>query len=240
MEPATPEKPVAQLIVRGTDEIEDELKEDLQFLESLLSLCMVMRIRWESPDRSFIPENEAEKARLGVYSLRTWSVYPKAYMALNTGLLDHRITKLRELTIPLAFFREGQRSFEQSNYISSFQNLYFVVEGFYAEGESKDEEKRFVSNKELLGYAHVAFPQIMQIKDKLQPFFSFYKLDMSPESFLKLIVKIRHRVHHYFHAGESEEYFGNPLNQEYYQPMALALILLCAHILFGKIEALRS
>jgi hypothetical protein len=240
MVPPAPGETEAQFVVQGTDEIEDELKEDLQFLESLLSLSMVMKIRWESPDRSFIPENAAEKLNLGMYSLREWEVYPKIYMPLRVHLLDHRISKLRELTVPLAFFREGESSFQEFNYISSFQNLYFVVEGFYAEGESRDQDKRFVSNEELLGYTRAAFPQIMQIKDKLQPFFTFYKLDMTPESFLKLAVKIRHRVHHYFHGGESEEYFGNPLNQEYYEPMALALIILCGHILFGKIEGLRS
>jgi hypothetical protein len=67
----------------------------------------------------------------------------------------------------------------------------------------------------------------------------FYRLDETPESFLKLIVKIRHRVHQYFHGAETEDYFGNPLVQDYCQPATLSLMILCAHILFGKVEKLQ-
>jgi hypothetical protein len=232
-----PEGTAAEIRVQGTEELEEELKRDLQFLESLLSLSMVTKIAWESPDRSFVPESEAEKRNLAVYSLREWTIYPKVYMPLKTHLLNERTDRFRELTLPLAFFREGARSSLQSNYIVAFQNFYYVIEGFYAQGEYRDQERLFTSDDELLRYTRAAFPQIMRIWDKLEPFFTFYKLDKTPESFLRLAVKIRHRVHHYFHAGESGEYFGNPLRQDFYEPLALGLNILCAHVLFGKIDA---
>lgn len=231
-----PEGTAAEIRVEGAEELEEELKEDLQFLESLLSLSMVTKVRWESPDRSFVPETETERRNLAVYSFRAWQFYPKVYMPLKTHLLNDRVNRLRELTVPLAFFREGVRSFFDFNYITSFQNFYFVIEGFYAEGEYKNQEKLFTGNGELCGYAKMAFPQITRIWDKLEPFFTFYKLDKTPESFLRLAVKIRHRVHHYFHGGAPEEYFGNPLSQDFYQPIALGMNLLCAHVLFGKVE----
>jgi len=232
-----PEGIAAEIRVQGAEELEEELKEDLQFLESLLSLSMVTKIEWESPERSFVPESEAEKQDLAVYSFRKWRIYPKVYMPLKTHLLNGRTGKFRELTVPLAFFREGVRSSLQSNYIVAFQDFYYVIEGFYAQGEYRDQERLFTCNDELLHYATAAFRQITRIWDKLEPFFTFYKLDKTPESFLRLAVKIRHRVHHYFHGGESGEYFGNPLRQDFYEPLALALNILCAHVLFGKIHS---
>lgn len=223
--------------VEGTEDIEKELVQDLQFLESLLSLCMVKKITWESPQLAFIPETAREKDSLEVYSWKRSQKYPKFYRQMKTEWLDERVDRFRDLTIPLAFFREGMRSYEQFNYIASFQNFYFIIEGFYAEGESKNEEDRFLGSRELMGFVNSAFPQIMQIREKLDPFLKFYKLDATPESFVKLLVKVRHRVHHYFREDKAQEYFGNPLAQEYYQPLALGLMLLCIHVLFGKVES---
>ena len=234
---------VAEIRIDGTEELVKELKEDLQFLESVLSLSMVTKIKWSpwdspSPKLSFIPESPEEKESLAVYSTQEAMRYPKVYMALKREMLDQEVGRLRELTVPLAFFREGVRSYEQFNYIASFQNFYFIVEGFYAEGEFKGQDERFTRNPELVDYTRSAFGQIMRIEEKLEPFFKFYKLDKTPESFLKLAVKVRHRVHHYFHGGQVTEYFGNPMTQDYYEPMALSLMLLCAHILFGKVKML--
>jgi hypothetical protein len=225
--------------VEGTEDIEKELVQDLLFLESLLSLCMVKKITWESPELVFIPETDQEKNSLGVYSWKRSQKYPKLYRQMKKEWLDERVGRFRDLTIPLAFFREGTRSYEQFNYIASFQNFYFIIEGFYAEGESKNEEDRFLGSKEFMGYVNSAFPQIMQIREKLDPFLEFYKLDATAKSFVKLLVKVRHRVHHYFHEDKAQEYFGNPLVQEYYQPLSLALMLLCVHLLFGKVESVR-
>jgi hypothetical protein len=226
-----------EITVEGTEEIENELVHDLQFLESFLSLYMVKKITWESPKVSFVPETDDEKESLGVYSLKRWEKYPKLYRQLKTIWLDGRVNRFRDLTIPLAFFREGTRSYEQFNYIASFQNFYFVIEGFYAQGQSKNEEDRFLGSGELMDTVNSAFPQIMQIREKLDSFLKFYKLEATPQSFVKLLVKVRHRLHHYFHENKAQEYFGNPLAQEYYQPLALALMLLCIHVLFDKVES---
>lgn len=130
------------------------------------------------------------------------------------------------------------KSFDQFNYIASFQSFYFVIEGFYAKGEYRNQIDIFLSEQELIGYAMSAYPQIEKVNG-LQPFYDFYKLKASPESFLRLAVKVRHRLHHYFHGGEDEKFFGNPLTQDYYRPLSLGLSLFCVHVLFGKIETLR-
>lgn len=227
-----------EIHIEGTDAVEKELTEDLQFLESLLSLYRVNKIEWESAERSFIPENASEKANLGIYSTRQGYRYPKFYRTLKTDLLTKDVARFRDLTIPLAFFREGMRSFDQFNYIASFQSFYFVIEGFYAKGEYRNQEDIFLSDQELMNFAISAYPQIETVNG-LQPFYDFYKLNASPESFLRLAVKVRHRLHHYFHAEGDEKYFGNPLTQDYYKPVSLGLWLLCVHVLFGKIGTLR-
>jgi len=236
--PPSPDGMGAEIRIEGTGELVEELKEDLQFLESLLSLCMVTKFKWESATQRFIPETIEEQRSLGVYEIQYMPTYAKAYRPLKVEWLNQEVNRFRELTIPLAFFREGIRSYYQFNNIASFQNFYFIIEGFYAEGEYKNQDKFFTRNRELLAYAHAAFPQILQMKDKLEPFFNFYKLDMTPESFLKLSVKIRHRIHHYFNSIEDKGYFGNPFEQDFYQPIALSLMLLCIHILLGKVQAL--
>ena len=133
--------------------------------------------------------------------------------------------------MPLAFYREGTVSFSSFNYIAGFQNFYFVLEGYYAKGSHKDQEKNFLSDQELVNCAHVAYSQhIHQIEDKLRPMFEFYKLTPSPEALLRLAVKVRHRLHHYFHSSDKDTYFGTPFSQELYQPVALALMLLSMYV----------
>jgi hypothetical protein len=226
--------------LEGTGDTETELVDDLQLLESLLSLCGVKKINWQSPKLNFIPENDEERNNLSIYSWKRWKEYPRTYVKVRTDWLDERVRRFQDLKVPLAFFREGMTAYEQFNYVISFQNFYFILEGFYAEGEWKSEEDRFLENKELMDYLRSAFPQILQIQTKLGPVLSFYNLDMTPESFVKLVVKVRHRVHHYFHEKKGQEYFANPFVQEYYQPVALALMLLCVHVLFGRIAMTSS
>ena len=233
--PQGPDGTPAEFRLQGTEDTEKELVEDLQLLESLLSFCGIKKINWQSPRLNFVPENDEEKDNLSIYSWKRWNECPRTYLKVKTEWLNERIGRFRDLKVPLAFYRQGMTSYEQFNYIISFQNFYFILEDFYAEGEWKNEEDRFLENKELMTYLQSAFPQIMQIRNKLDPLLNFHKLDMTPESFVKLMVKVRHRVHHYFHQGKGPEYFANPFVQEYYQPVALGMMLLCIHILFGKI-----
>jgi hypothetical protein len=139
----------------------------------------------------------------------------------------------------LAFFREGNRSYLSFNYIAAFQNFYFILEGYYAKGSHKNQENAFLADPELIGLTRGAyFENIQYISDKLDPMFKFYKLIASPESFLRVIVKVRHRLHHYFRDGKQEGYFGTPLSQEIYQPISLGLMVLCAYILFHRKDSL--
>lgn len=235
IKPSTQTAP-ASISVVGDEEIAAELKSDLQFIESLLTLYGVRRIYWDLAKYSYIPETDNEKQNLKVYSIGiSAKQYPPMYLPLKTDWISEGIGKFRELTIPLAFFREGGQCYQSFNYIAAFQNYYFILEGYYAKGSHRDQETSFLSDPELVSYARAAYSMhIQQIEDKLEPMFKFYKLTPSPESLLRLAVKVRHRLHHYFHQTGEETYFGTPFSQEVYQPVSLALMLLCTHILFGK------
>jgi len=236
--PPTKDEP-GHISAVGFEPTAEELEGDLQFLESLLSLYGVMKVSWDSARHAFIPETEAEKRSLQVYSLRLTKQYPPVYQDLKTDWINAKIGELRELTVPLAFFREGNRSYVAFNYIAAFQSFYFILEGYYSKGSHKDQEKSFTSDAELLGFTRAAYHRhIKELTDKLDPMFKFYKLTPSPESFLRLVIKVRHRVHHYFRGGRQEGYFGTPLSQELYQPISLGLMLLCAYVLFGKRDSL--
>jgi len=236
--PRTSAREPAHISIVGDERIGKELIRDLQFIESLLSLYGVTRVFWDFAKHSFIPETDAEKRNLQVHSISRTKQYLPIYYNLETDRMNETITKLRELTVPLAFFREGNKSFLSLNYIAAFQNFYFILEGYYAKGSHKNQETIFLSSTELLRQARAAYFPLQQIADKLNPMFKFYKLTPSPESFLRLVVKVRHRLHHYFRGEKQETYFGTPLLQEMYQPISLALMILCTYVLFAKRDSL--
>ncbi|MGA3109054.1 MAG: hypothetical protein ABSD99_06305 [Candidatus Bathyarchaeia archaeon] len=225
----------ALISVVGDEAIGHELRSELQFIESLLALYGVQRIYWDLAKASYIPETDVEKQNLKVYAIRVTKQYPPIYLPLKTDWMDERIGRLRDLTIPLAFFREGTRSYYSFNYIAAFQSFYFVLEGYYAKASHKNQEKTFLSDPELLSCAQAAYSDhIQHIEDKLRPMFESYKLTPTPQSLLRLAVKVRHRLHHYFHETAKETHFGTPFSQELYQPVSLALMLLCIRILVLK------
>lgn len=48
--------------------------------------------------------------------------------------------KFSSLINPLAFFREGVNDFKTFRYINSFFNFYFVLEGLYGNGKTKNKD----------------------------------------------------------------------------------------------------
>jgi len=132
------------LTIKQDIDLMNEIRADLQQLESLLALTHnVKRIHWDKLKYDLILETEADRKITGVTGVAiTWD-YPDVprlakpehlYMAVATK------ERLNNLTVPLAFWREGLRDHIQHRYINAFYNFYFILEGFYGGGKWRNHQ----------------------------------------------------------------------------------------------------
>jgi hypothetical protein len=106
---------------------------------------------------------------------------------------------IEDLKVPLAFFRKGMRFLDEFDYINSYTNFYFILEGFYSEVEHTNIESVYLENDELMRAAKTGFNTSMEsLGGGLEPFFDFYDKDQCPEGYIKLLVTVRHQLNHFF------------------------------------------
>lgn len=213
----------------------------IQKIESILSLSGMKKIRYDEMMTNWIPENEEEKKEIPINNFKWSRSENDPVIEFPQWLLNFDISKFEKLAIPLSFCREGMISFHQKMYISAFNNFYFIIEGLYGEGETKKVEDALTSSKELVTYAG----QILQVferqrdfEERFRPLFEGMKVKISPEGLIVLLVKYRHRLHHFW-IGK-KEWYGHPFNQDDFRTISLMALVLARSILDVEIQKLRD
>lgn len=218
-----------------SEEIRREGHETLQTLESLFGLYNVKKLYWRDAAIELIPQSELEKS-LDVKKIdlelsksetpHVWKYDPK----------DVDWEHIERLKTPLAFFRRGCRFVHNLEYINAYTNFYFIIEGFYSEGDHTNVESTYLESSELMKAAETGFDASMDsLRDGLEPFFEFYGKDRSPEGLIRLYVVIRHQLNHFFHE-HSGPHTPSPFDQYDYEPVCLSLMHLTYYILLTKVN----
>lgn len=227
------------IIKRDTNLYEDMIN-DFQKLESLLSINNLKKIHWETPKEEYIPESKEEKDALKMLSFN----YTKKYSDPPTHLREQDLAKTirtkdryETLMIPLSFFREGVNEFKQYRYINAYYNFYFIIEGLYGSGKTKnkDVEREFLKSKEFMQIAEdVKKEFIDNDKEYLNNINSLLierQQPYSTESIIRLIVKIRGEIHHY--TGKKKS-IGIPFNHRYFKYIAFVVQALALRSILEK------
>jgi len=218
------------------DGMYDSAKETLQVLESFMGLKGVKRIAWDEIEVQLIPETEEEEELVDVLNWEFSESIPDRPHEWEFDISETNWEIVSDLKIPLAFFRRAQQFHLEQDFVNSYVNLYFILEGLYADGQHTNVESKFLDSDELMSAVEMMYPDIeSKLRDELEPFFEFYSKDMDPEGFIELVVTIRHQLSHFFHK-ESGPHSPDPFSSDEYRPLSTALLSLCVVILEMKVN----
>lgn len=224
-----------EIILSGYDSIHSGMMNVFQKMESYFGLSGVRDIQWEDARTEFVPETEEEEEELDVYEFSFSREYPKTPHVWEESLIreadwDH----IEELKLPLLFHRKAKNFYDDFDYIHSFINSYFIIEGFYANGKHQNVEEEYLGSEELVDAVETRLPQHLdEHQEELAPFFDFYDKEMDAEGFIELFTIIRHQLHHYFHE-DTRPHLPDYFNSEEYRPLSLALMDITFYLLLLK------
>ena len=152
-----PEQRTLQLQFEVDEELKETLIADLRFAESALCMYGLHSLNWRCVVVSLVPETQQEEDELQVTSRQLAFEYDDTPRPLKTHLLRECF---RPLTVPLSFYREGEALFRDFRYVSSFRSFYYILEGFYAAGTHRNQEREFKSDSELVGAVDIALQKL--------------------------------------------------------------------------------
>ena len=196
IEEAQPNSP-GVITLGVSQEIRDNAYSTLQTIESLFGLHNIKKLYWRDATMELIPQNKNED-EIEVRKIDLEKSRSETPHVWNFDLENFDWDLIEDLKVPLAFFRKGMRFLDEFDYINSYTNFYFILEGFYSEGEHTNIESVYLENDELMRAAKTGFNTSMEsLGGGLEPFFDFYDKDQCPEGYIKLLVTVRHQLNHF-------------------------------------------
>jgi hypothetical protein len=215
------EKVKLAITVESDETIANDLKSDFQYLESSLAFAgNLKKIYWEEAKQEWIPETEEEKSKLKVFAFSFSRKYPDSPTKITKNDFVQIIkgkSKYDCLTTLKSFYREGKNSFDRFQYVNAFYNFYFVIEDLFGGGKTKNKqiEESYQSSdelKEIIKWATDTHIKTSEEHSKgISKFLKELRLQDTTEDIIRLLVRMRGRVHHYTSKSSLEQV--TPLSQ---------------------------
>jgi len=220
-------KVAMKITVEADETIFNDLKSDFQYIESTLSFGgNLRRIYYEEPKQEWIPEIEEERSKLEVLATSFSRKYPDVPRQLTKEAFEQIVrgkSKFDCLTTLKSFYREGDYFFKQFQYVNAFYNFYFIIEDLFGGGATKNKqiEQNFKSSVELKETVEwVMNTQINPHEKHSKNIANFLKevnADATTEGIVKLLVRMRGRVHHYTSKSSLKQ--ATPLTERDFESM---------------------
>ncbi len=220
---------------RFEQHIYEKLIQELQTLESVLALAgSIKRVYWNKAIFEYYPETEAELSRIKVrpafFFIHEIPVNPKT--DLSVGQLAQVVAHtsvLRPLNVPMSFMREAKNEYASGRYINAFYNSYFILEGLFGDGKSREREivPKFLQSPVFTKSAQELIDEIAQnndpgeglTKDQLLNEFKIYNQPLTVEGLTTFLVRTRGRLHHF--SIKNTQTQGTPFNHFQFKRIAL-------------------
>jgi hypothetical protein len=140
---------------------------ELRVVEGLLAFWGVESIDINDAEESWIPDNDAEKERLKIFSFkRSFKTLTDAELPSTSFDLVARafIAALdsKDIEVPLSFFRKGQIDSRERRYIDAIYDFYFLLETVYSDGKTKNYQVK----QALQGSAELCQLVVATLSDK--------------------------------------------------------------------------
>jgi hypothetical protein len=239
----TPERKVKATVSHRFDEdLLKQLRREFQLLESLLAFQYgVSNVRWAAMRYELIFESEAEREAAVIFGWqsdrRVADVIAELDAPALQGVIDYK-DQYRPLAAPLSFYREGLNDYVALKFINAFFNFYFIFEGFYGGGKTKN----YAVEEEMKKSADFRDAIIETLEDmkKICPD-TFLRLctemecsdPPSPSAIIRHLVRMRGRLHHFTNSSNRVE--GTPFTHEVFEPVAELARQLALGVLFTEI-----
>lgn len=147
------------------------------------------------------------------------------------------------LVIVQSFWREGLNDVVAGKFINAFFNYYFILEGLYADGKTKNRaiEEKFKTSPELRSFIeqylndthpHGYMDQVGAMLLKAHPKIE-RKLEvlMNTDLYIELLVSIRGNLHHFSNNPNRAQ--GSPLSHNQYEGIAMFAQYIAHRALLG-------
>jgi hypothetical protein len=218
---------------------------DIQCLEATLGLMFGLRkVHWEHPTISVIFEAEAEcrpgweglaSVKAGRGPVAPVKPEPQAFAAVATLSFNYR-----SIVVAQSFWRQGESDLDEGKFINAFFNYYFVLEGLYGNGKTKNHQvlEEFKKSGELRESIerHLSEKQPMQFIHQVKAMLDGRKKRPDHDGFLSLLVWTRGDLHHF--VNNPNRAAGSPLTHDDYEGIAMLARYLSRRSLMLQMEKL--
>lgn len=236
----------AHFHMKRDNDLYDSVIKDFQDLESLLSLSFnVKGIDWNTETYELICETQEEKDKVGIHSFQTRGGFPDDPVSTTEDRFRdtlNRKERLSRLTLFLSFYREGKNEYNELKFINAFYNFYFVLEGMYGKGKTKNRDvaNEFKKSTELRDFAQTVIDEHIMISQEhqaqLNKMLSLRNMTLGVDAILELIVKTRGDLYH-FTGNPNKPVQGTPFNHKDFRTISFIAMGLSLHaILFRVVE----
>jgi len=121
-----------------------------------------------------------------------------------------------------SFYREGVNEYDDLSYINAFHNFYYILEGMYGGGKTKNRavEAQLKSSKELLDIVQWTLDRLTEAPKELSSVDRMAHaegLPLTVDGAISLLVRVRGKSHHYAPGGGR---FPTPSSHREYQGIA--------------------
>lgn len=235
----------AKFIIKRDHELHQELIQEFQELESILSFNTngaLKRIGWDEPKDEVIPEDDDEKAQIGIAGFHVQKKYPDLTAKLDEkafGDIVHTKHHYATLVLPQAFFKEGINEFNSRRYINAFYNFYFVMEDLYGKRKTKNKDitTAFKESTEFREFVSWIMANHIGTSPKhlsnIQRFCNEEKVAYDIDGLTELLQKVRGNLHHY--SSRSSKHLGSPFNHEDFESIAFLVMGIAVRAILQKI-----
>lgn len=243
--PTPNSKSVAHFDIKEDEELMDSIRKEFQELESDLSFTSggsLKKIHWDNLKSELICETEEEKKKANIIGVKVEkNKYPVPIIKMDESTLRSIVTSKADYTpliIPKAFFREGLNDFHSFRYINAFYNFYFILEGLYGNGKSKNKavEWEFKKSKDFCEFVEWSINNIKNSPRHLNKITQMLKQrnkSLNVEGIIHLLAKTRGALHHFVNIPHKIQ--GTPFNHKEFESIAWITMGLAARAIPQKI-----
>jgi len=230
------------ITINRDNNLYNHLISEFQELESILAFNgNLTKIKWSEPKEEIICETEEEKQKVNISGLQWKKEYDNPIILINEsdlkGIIESK-EEFKSLTIVEAFWREAMNDFRSFRYINAFFNFYFILEGLYGNGKTKNWaiEEEMLSSKDFLENLRLIIEKIKQNKrhfEIIERRLNLINKKLDYEGITHLLVSIRGDLHHFINNTNKTQ--GTPFNQEDFETIAWVSLGLATHAILIKI-----
>lgn len=229
---------------KSDDKFYEELIRKLKELESHLGFSTVgglRRIYWENPNIEYVPENNSIEETVKASSIKINKQHVDKKFPVSEIFIVEIIKQIEEqeyLFIPKSFWLMGSNLYKNFQYVLSFYQFYFVIEGLYANGKfhNKDVLKEFRKSSE---FNRICNNLLNDLKIKLPEFFQRLNqslteegLDYSSSGIQEYIINMRGRLHHYSSKSPLDK--PTPMNQDRFKNVAFIMMWISSQSILSQ------